>query len=332
MDENSDLKKLKGGFLYKNNPGLCGDGFSDLSVCKAAYDINPNRPEPFEPGNLSSKTLPESAPLNSDCRKTQCSKPSKSSQIGVVFGVIGVLIALAVAGLFMFAWYRRQKQKIGNSFDASDSRLSTDQVKEVYRKSASPLISLEYSNGWDPIAKGRSGVSQEVLESLMFNLEDVERATRCFSEVNLLGKSNFSAIYKGILRDGSAVAIKCISKTSCKSDEVEFLKGLKILTSLKHENLVRLRGFCCSKGRGECFLIYEFVQSGSLLEYLDVKSASGKVLEWSARVSIINGIAKGFSIPVFLLNEVIVVIIYLLFWQLGKKIGGVILSACCVHK
>jgi hypothetical protein len=65
----------------------------------------------------------------------------------------------------------------------------------------SPLISLEYSNGWDSIAKGRSGVSQEVLESLMFNLEDVERATQCFSEVNLLGKSNFSAIYKGILRD-----------------------------------------------------------------------------------------------------------------------------------
>lgn len=289
----SDLKRLNGGFQYKNNLGLCGVGFSNLNVCKAPYDINPNRPEPFEPGDLSSKTLPESAPLNSDCSKTQCSKPSKSSQIGIIFGVIGVLIALAVTGLFIFAWYRRQKQKIGNAFDASDSRLSTDQVKEVYRKSTSPLISLEYSNGWDPIAKGRSGVSQEVLESIMFNLEDVERATQCFSEVNLLGKSNFSAIYKGILRNGSAVALKCISKTSCKSDEAEFLKGLKILTSLKHENLVRLRGFCCSKGRGECFLIYEFVQSGSLLEFLDVKSASGKVLEWSARVSIINGIAKG---------------------------------------
>jgi hypothetical protein len=42
----------------------------------------------------------------------------------------------------MFAWYHRQKQKFGNAFDASDSRLSTYQVKEVYRKSVSLLISL----------------------------------------------------------------------------------------------------------------------------------------------------------------------------------------------
>lgn len=293
MDENSALKRLNGGFQYKNNPGLCGVGLPDLNVCKATDGLNPNRPEPFEPGNLSAKTLPESVPLKSDCSKTQCSKPSKSPLRGLVFGLIGVIIVFAISGLLTFAWYRRQKQKIGSAFDSSDSRLSTDQVKEVSRKSASPLISLEYSNGWDPLAKGRSGFSQEVLESFMYNLEDIERATQCFSEVNLLGKSNFSAIYKGILRDGSVVAIKCIAKTSCKSDEAEFLKGLKILTSLKHENLVRLRGFCCSKGRGECFLIYDFVPNGNLLGYLDVKAGNGRVLEWSARVSIIKGIAKG---------------------------------------
>lgn len=173
--------------------------------------------------------------------------------------------------------------------------LSTDQAKEVCRRSVSPLISLEYSNGWDPLAKGQSGdvFSQEVLESFMYNLEDVERATQCFSEMNLLGKSNFSSIYKGIWRDGSVVVVKCIAKTSCKTDEAEFLKGLKILASLKHENLVRLRGICCSKGRGECFLIYDFVPNGSLLQYLDVSQGSGKVLAWSTRISIIHAIAKG---------------------------------------
>ena len=213
--------------------------------------------------------------------------------MGLVLGVIVVIVASSFAGLFMFLWYRRQKQKIGSTMEISDSRLSTDQMKEVCRKSASPLISLEYSNGWDPLSKGRSGYSQEVLEGFLFNLEDVERATHCFSDVNLLGKSNFSSVYKGILRDGSVVAIKRIANTSCKSDETDFLKGLKILTSLKHENLARLRGFCCSKGRGECFLIYDFVPNGSLLQYLDVKSGGGKVLDWSTRVSIIQGIANG---------------------------------------
>ncbi|CAG7908611.1 unnamed protein product [Brassica rapa] len=215
-------------------------------------------------------------------------------------GLLGSILAVAVFGGSTFTWYRRRKQRIGSSLDAIDGRVSTEyNFKEASRrKSSSPLISLEYANGWDPLGRGQnsgnnSALSQEVFESFMFNLEEIERATQSFSEVNLLGKSNVSSVYKGILRDGSVAAIKCIAKSSCKSDETEFLKGLKMLTLLKHENLVRLRGFCCSKGRGECFLIYEFVPNGNLLQYLDVKDESGEVLEWTSRVSIINGIARG---------------------------------------
>ncbi|KAK8504093.1 hypothetical protein V6N12_005633 [Hibiscus sabdariffa] len=289
------LKRLNAGFQYGNNLGLCGVGFPNLKDCAESSQVYGNRPEPFKPTGLNRKNIPESADLQPDCSNTNCSGPSGSTKIGLVSGIVGVFIVLTVASLFTFAWYRRRKQRIGSAFDASDSRLSTDQVKEVNRRSASPLISLEYSNGWDPLDKGRSGngFSQEVFESFMFNLEEVERATQCFSEANLLGKSNFSAIYKGSLRDSSAVVVKCIAKTSCKSDESEFLQGLKILTSLKHENLVRLRGFCCSKGRGECFLIYDYVHNGNLLQYLDVKQGCGKVIEWSSRISIIYGIAKG---------------------------------------
>ncbi|KAB5569089.1 hypothetical protein DKX38_002882 [Salix brachista] len=304
------LKRLTTEFQYGNNPDLCGVGFSNLETCVPS---DPNRPEPSKPNVAVPKDIPESA-NPSNCSKSDCSDLTKPPRYGIIFGVIGVLIALSVSGFLIFSWYRRRKQKIGSASDTLDSRLSTDQAREVCRKSASPLISLEYSNGWDPLAIGRnkSGLSQEILESFMFNLEEVERATQCFSEVNLLGKSSFSATYKGILRDGSVVAIKCITKTSCKSDEADFLKGLKILTSLKHENLVRLRGFCCSKGRGECFLIYDFVPNGNLVQYLDVKGGSGKVLEWPARTSIINGIAKGKCI--FLLEEVTVFVLFSLLF------------------
>ncbi|GLU00473.1 hypothetical protein SLE2022_178400 [Rubroshorea leprosula] len=118
-------------------------------------------------------------------------RPSKKPKVGVIFGITGVIFALSVIGLITFACYRCRKQKIGSAFDASDGRLSTDQVKEVYRRSASPLISLEYSNGWDPLDKGRNGNGflQEVFKSFVFNLEEVERATQCFSVVTLLGKA-----------------------------------------------------------------------------------------------------------------------------------------------
>lgn len=286
----SALKSLDEGFQYANNEGLCGLAFPSLGICTASGESS-NKPEPFGPGtnHLPSKDIPESA--NVQHRADQ----SKKSQSAAVVGVVGLVIALAGAGLFSLSWYRRRKQKIGSAFESGDSRLSTDQSKEVCRRSASPLISLEYSNGWDPLGKRQdvSSFSQEVLESYMFNLDEVESATQYFSETNLLGKSSFSAVYKGMLRDGSTVAIKCISKISCKSDEADFLKGLKLLTSLKHENLLRLRGFCCSKGRGECFLVYDFVSNGSLLQCLDVKEGARKVLDWPTRKYIIRGIAKG---------------------------------------
>jgi serine/threonine protein kinase len=164
------------------------------------------------------------------------------------------------------------------------------------------VISVEYSNSWDPLSAGGAGVGssgQVVGDSFRFNLEEVECATQYFSDVNLLGKSGFAAsTYKGILRDGSVVAVKSLSKTSCKQEESDFLCGLEMLTLLQHDNLVSLRGFCCSRGRGECFLVYDFMVNGCMSWYLDVKdgSSGGTVLDWPTRVSIIRGIAKG-NIP-----------------------------------
>ena len=246
---------------------------------------------------MPTRDIPETANVQLPCNHTRCPSSSSSSKSrnASIVGVVIVTIALSGIGILMFTQYRRRKQKLGSSFDICDHRLSTDQTKTTYRKNGSPLVSLEYANGWDPLADGRglSVFGQEVLQNFRFNLEEVETATQYFSEVNLLGKSNFSATYKGILRDGSVVAVKSICKTSCKSEEAEFLKGLNLLTSLRHENLARLRGFCCSRGRGECFLIYDFVPNGNLLRYLDIKDGDGQVLDWSTRVSIIRGIAKG---------------------------------------
>ncbi|CAM8914161.1 hypothetical protein QQ045_033588 [Rhodiola kirilowii] len=286
------LRRLNDGFRYANNSGMCGSGFTAMETCT----ITTNKPEPT---NLAKKNIPLSANVPSNCTNTSCSQSAKEKapSFGVViFGVVGVIVAVSIIPLFMFVSYRRRKQKNGSTLDSSDCRLSTDQVKEVCLRSASSLISLDYSNGWDPLARRQTEngwVSQESLDDFTLNLEDIEFATQHFSEVNVLGKSNFTAVYKGILRTGVVVAVKRISKSSCKADESEFLRGLKMLTLLRHENIVRLRGFCCSKGRGECFLVYDFVPNGNLLQYLDLKDGSTRVLPWSTRVSIIHGIAKG---------------------------------------
>ncbi|XP_002509606.2 LRR receptor kinase SERK2 [Ricinus communis] len=293
----SALQKLNGGFQFENNKGLCGAGFPELRACTAFDNMNINQVEPSGSitNTTTSKNIPVSAILQAPCDQTKCSNSSKFPQVAIISGVTtATIILIGVAFLIIF-FYRRQKQKIGNISESSEGRLSTDKAKEFHRAGASPLVSLEYSDGWDPFRGCRNGVgiSEPSLNNFRFNLEEVESATQCFSEVNLLGKSSFSSVYKGILRGGSLVAVRSINITSCKSEEDEFVKGLNLLTSLRHDNLVRLRGFCCSKGRGECFLIYDFAPMGNLSRYLDLEDGSSHILEWSTRVSIINGIAKG---------------------------------------
>ncbi|KAJ4776663.1 Protein NSP-INTERACTING KINASE 2 [Rhynchospora pubera] len=291
-DVPSGLKRLNGGFQFANNKGLCGAGFDTLKLCPSSEPLdNPSKPEPFGPGltGLRTQQIPQSANLgSSQCPGgAHCSKTTKSSA-GTVIGALVLAIGCAIVGLFTFLWYRRRKQKIGSSLEISDSRLSTDQLKEPTRKSSFPLVSVEYNTSWD---------MNNLSDSHRFNLEEVEFATQYFSEVNLLGKSIYmGSTYKGILRDGAVVAVRSINRSSCKQEEAEFLKGLKVLTLLRHENVLRLRGFCCSRGRGECFLIYDYAANGSLVQYFDLKSYGGglgNILDWATRVSIINGIAKG---------------------------------------
>ncbi|XP_028774127.1 probable leucine-rich repeat receptor-like protein kinase At1g35710 [Neltuma alba] len=295
------LKRLDEGFLYEYNLGLCGVGFSSLKTCNASDHSNPERPDkPYGAsfGGTSAKDIPETANVPLPCNGTHCQNSSKPKQsASIIVGIVVFAIAVPTIGVLTFTQYRRRKQELGNSIDISDNSLIMNQAKSAYQKNGSPLASLEYSNGWDPLAESRNfmGDTHDAFHSFRFNLEEVETATQYFSDLNLLRKSIFSATYKGMLRDGSVVAIKRISKTSCKSDDSEFLKGLHVLTSLRNENLVRLRGFCCSRGRGECFLVYDFVHNGNLSCYLDVNEGEGRVLEWSTRVSIVKGIAKGIA-------------------------------------
>ncbi|KAL3362134.1 hypothetical protein AABB24_014814 [Solanum stoloniferum] len=293
------LRRLNEKFNHESNPGLCGTGFTSLRVCTAWDHVNVNQVGSDVPDSNNNGVpidVPGAAHISPlPCNQTHCSRSSKFPQAIIVASVITVTVTLVVAVVFGIFRRRRLKQRVGNTSDASDDRLSTDQAKEIYKRSPSPLLTVEYSNRWDPMTPEKScnSMFNEFLNGFKFNLEEVESATQHFTETNLLGRSNFSAVYKGILKDGSTVAVKSISVTSCKSEETEFMEGLSLLTSLKHENLVKLRGFCCSKGRGECFLIYDLASKGNLSQYLDVEENSNHVLDWSKRVSIIKGIAKG---------------------------------------
>ncbi|KAL6971945.1 hypothetical protein U1Q18_031628 [Sarracenia purpurea var. burkii] len=106
---------------------------------------------------------------------------------------------------------------------------------------------LSFADGHDG-----NGVSRE-LPAGFFNWEDVESATQSLSKANLRGKSNFCAVYRGILKDGSVVAVKSIKVGCCKSEEAGLMKGLSLLTSLRHKNLVAERFFAVRRAGANIF-------------------------------------------------------------------------------
>ncbi|KAG5234798.1 receptor protein [Salix suchowensis] len=117
----------------------------------------------------------------------------------------------------------------------------------------------------------------------------IELATNNFSDDNKLGQGGFGAVYKGILADGQAIAVKRLSSNSGQGD-VEFKNEVRLLAKLEHRNLVRLLGFCLEGT--EKLLVYEFVPNSSLDQFIH-DPIKRLVLNWEKRYKIIEGIARG---------------------------------------
>ncbi|KAI9385173.1 hypothetical protein POPTR_011G030012v4 [Populus trichocarpa] len=122
-----------------------------------------------------------------------------------------------------------------------------------------------------------------------FKFATIKLATNDFSDDNKLGQGGFGAVYKGILADGQAIAVKRLSSNSGQG-AVEFRNEVGLLAKLAHRNLVRLLGFCLEGT--EKLLIYEFVPNSSLDQFIHDPNKR-LVLDWEKRNKIIEGIARG---------------------------------------
>ncbi|KAJ9170810.1 hypothetical protein P3X46_018884 [Hevea brasiliensis] len=127
------------------------------------------------------------------------------------------------------------------------------------------------------------GVSGYLGKPIMYEVKAIMKATMDLHEHYRIGGS----VYRANI-NGQVLAVK---KT--KEDVTE---ELKILQKVNHANLVKLIGIS-SNADGNCFLVYEYAENGSLDKWLYLNSASPSsfvaFLSWSQRLHIALDVASG---------------------------------------
>lgn len=97
--------------------------------------------------------------------------------------------------------------------------------------------------------------------------EELKEATNNFEHSCILGEGGFGIVFKGVLSDGTQVAIKRLSSGGQQGDK-EFLVEVEMLSRLHHRNLVKLVGYYSNRDNSENLLCYELVPNGSLEAWL----------------------------------------------------------------
>ncbi|KAG5246732.1 proline-rich receptor protein kinase [Salix suchowensis] len=145
--------------------------------------------------------------------------------------------------------------------------------------------------------RGQSGQAEQVEGDhikqvpgmpVSFSYQELYVATDNFKE--RLGRGGFGSVYKGILADGTQIAVKRLERLG--QGVSAFLAEAEAIGSLHHFNLVRLIGFCAEKSSR--LLVFEYLSNGSLDNWV-FKDVQRSFLDWKTRKMIIVDIAKGLA-------------------------------------
>ena len=126
----------------------------------------------------------------------------------------------------------------------------------------------------------------DVDKDKLFSLEVLKKATDNFNTDRVLGNGGQATVYKGILEDGTVIAVK---KFKVRENNIEeFINESVILSQINHRNVVKLLGSCLETEIP--MLVYEFIPNGNLFEYLHQQNKDMPIT-WEMRLRIATEVA-----------------------------------------
>ncbi|KAL1562466.1 non-specific serine/threonine protein kinase [Salvia divinorum] len=186
---------------------------------------------------------------------------SKTTKVKFAFFVLGGVVAFATILCVGFVFLRYKRRRKGKAIGESD------------------------------------GVLNIVIQGISYF--ELSRATQHFNESNLLGMGGFGSVYRGILADGKAIAVKVFkqqSEAAFKSFDVE----CEVLRNIRHRNLTKVISSCSNEDFKA--LVLEYMPRGNLEKWL---YSHNYFLDFSQRLSIMIDVASaleylhhGYSTPI----------------------------------
>ncbi|GJM99032.1 hypothetical protein PR202_ga16092 [Eleusine coracana subsp. coracana] len=182
-------------------------------------------------------------------------------------------------------------EKVAIGFSAA-----TGSAAELHRKRRRQTqLNIGGTSGSESDQDGEAVLLQRgVAGPRRYHYRELAAATGDFNDENKLGRGGFGSVYLGNIVQGDSdikqVAVKKFSSETSSQGRKEFEAEVKIISRLRHRNLVQLLGWCDStKG---LLLVYELVPEGSLDKHIHNNST---LLSWSERYKIILGLGSALS-------------------------------------
>ncbi|RDY11901.1 LRR receptor-like serine/threonine-protein kinase FEI 1 [Mucuna pruriens] len=192
-------------------------------------------------------------------------KRSSHYMKGVLIGAMATM-GFALVIILSFLWIRLLSKK-----ERAVKRY-TEVKKQVDPEASTKLITF---HGDLPYT------SSEIIEKL-----------ESLDEENIVGSGGYGTVYRMVMNDCGTFAVKRIDR-SCEGSDQVFERELEILGSIKHINLVNLRGYC--RLPSSRLLIYDYLALGSLDDLLHENTEQRQLLNWSDRLKIALGSARGLA-------------------------------------
>ncbi|VAI83188.1 unnamed protein product [Triticum turgidum subsp. durum] len=210
-------------------------------------------------GNIPNSLSNLSSLNNINLAYNSLSGGSSNSTVKVILGSIGGAVVLIVSVVLFLLWWQRMRHRPDIYIDVAgqhDHNLEFGQIKR-------------------------------------FSWRELQTATNNFSEQNVLGKGGFGKVYKGVLPgpDSKKVAIKRLFEVGSPEGEMAFLREVELISIAVHKNILRLIGFCTTPT--ERLLIYPFMENLSVTSRLRDIGLNEPILDWTTRMMIALGAARG---------------------------------------